>query len=285
MATFYNQATLSFGGNVLNSNTTEAELISGLTLTKTALNGSYGPGDSVIYTITLTNSGTTSYGTLTVNDNLGAYSTPGGTTALPLTYVDGSLRFYLNGVLQSAPTVSGVGGLEISDFILPGGGVATFVYEARVNEFAPIAQGSTIVNTASTDGGIGIGELTDSATITVNEAPSLTIAKAVCPPVISDNQELTYTIIVQNLGNIPIVAGDGVIVSDVFNPVLSGISVSLNGSELTEGAEYTYDEATGAFATADGVITVPAATYTQDPTTGVITTTPGVAILTISGSV
>jgi hypothetical protein len=27
MATFYNQATLSFGGSVVNSNTTEAELL------------------------------------------------------------------------------------------------------------------------------------------------------------------------------------------------------------------------------------------------------------------
>ena len=39
MATFYNQATLSYGGNIMNSNTTEAELLSGLELTKTALTG------------------------------------------------------------------------------------------------------------------------------------------------------------------------------------------------------------------------------------------------------
>ena len=41
MATFYNQASLYYGGNVVNSNTTEAELLSGLELTKTAITDSF----------------------------------------------------------------------------------------------------------------------------------------------------------------------------------------------------------------------------------------------------
>ena len=113
----------------------------------------------------------------------------------------------------------------------------------------------------------------------------LTIAKAVCPAVVTDNGQLTYTIIVQNLGNTPITATDGVIISDTFNPILTGINVSLNGTALTEGTDYTYDDTTGTFATTDGTVTVPAATYTADPTTGAITTTPGVAVLTVTGTV
>ena len=121
--------------------------------------------------------------------------------------------------------------------------------------------------------------------MTVDEAPKLTIAKAVCPAVINDNDQVTYTIIVQNLGNTPIEATDGVIISDIFNPILTGITVTLNGTLLDETTGYTYNTATGAFATVDGVITVPAATYTQDPTTGTVTTTPGVTVLTVSGTV
>ena len=102
---------------------------------------------------------------------------------------------------------------------------------------------------------------------------------------LNDNDTVTYTIIVQNLGNVPITATDGVVINDVFNPVLSGISVTLNGTELQEGTGYTYNAVSGAFSTVDGVITVPAATYTQDPTTGVITTTPGVTVLTVTGTV
>jgi len=285
MATFFNQATLSYGGNVLNSNTTEAELLSGLTLTKTAITGTYEAGGNVVYTITVSNMGNTAYNGLTVTDDLGAYTTTGGATAVPLTYVNGSIIYYLNGVLQPAPTVTSVGNLEISGINLPAGSTATFIYEATANEFAPIASGSVITNTASTNGGVGTGVISDTATITVNEAPVLTIAKAVCPAIVTDNGQLTYTIIVQNLGNTPIVTTDGVIISDTFNPVLSGITVSLNGAELAEGTGYTYNEATGEFATTNGTVTVPAATYTTDPATGAITTTPGVATLTVTGTV
>ena len=106
MATFYNQATLSFGGNVVNSNTTEAELLSGLELTKTAISASYSPGGSVVYAITLSNMGSASYESLTVTDDLGAYTLIGGGTAIPLTYVDGTLLYYQNGALQPTPTVT-----------------------------------------------------------------------------------------------------------------------------------------------------------------------------------
>ena len=285
MATFYNRATLSFGGETLNSNTTEAELLSGLKLTKTAVTPIYSIGGNAVYAVTLSNMGSVAYNNLTVADDLGAYTIPGGATAVPLTYVDGSVIYYLNGVEQAAPVVTTAGNLEIEGINLPAGGTATFIYEVRANEFAPIAAGSTITNTASVDGGTGIGVLTDTAQIAVKEAPSLTIAKAVCPAVITDNAELTYTVIVQNLGNTPIVATDGVIISDVFNPALSGITVTLDGVVLVAGTGYTYDEVTGAFATTDGTVTVPAATFTQDPVTGAITTTPGVTVLTVTGTV
>ena len=285
MATFYNQATLSFGGSVVNSNTTEAELLSGLEIIKTAITGSYDSGSSVVYSITLSNMGSTPYAALTVTDDLGAYTLSGGGTAVPLSYVDGSILYYLNGVLQPAPTVTSTGNLEITGITVPAGSTATFIYEARANEFAPIAAGSVITNTATTNGGVGIGQISDTATVTVREAPELTIAKAVCPAVLSDNDQLTYTIIVQNLGNTPILATDGVVISDTFNPILSNISVTLDGLALDEGTGYTYDTATGAFATVDGVVTVPAASYTQDPTTGSIATTPGVTVLTVTGTV
>ena len=285
MATFYNQATLSYGGNVVNSNITEAELISGLQLSKTAITGTYSAGGNLVYTITLGNMGTSPYNALTVTDDLGSYSLPGGATVVPLTYVDGSLVYYLNGVLQPAPAVSSVSNLEISGINLPAGSTATFIYEAVANEFAPIGAGASITNTASTDGGAGVGIITASATVVVSEAPQLTIAKAVCPATVNDNGTLTYTLIVQNLGNIPVVATDGVIVSDIFNPVLSNITVTLNGEPLAENIGYTYNETTGEFSTTDGTVTVPAATYTQDGVTGTVTTTPGVTVITVTGTV
>ena len=286
MAIFYNRASLSFGGNITNSNTTEAELLSGLELTKSALSTYYTSGGSAVYLITLSNMGSLPYSSLTINDDLGAYTIPeSGTTVIPLTYTVGSIRYYLDGVLQPAPTVTAVGGLQISGIDLPAGSTASFIYEAVANEFAPGAEGSVITNTSSVDGGAGIGELTATATLPILSEASLTIAKAVCPAVVTDNGQLTYTIIIQNNGNVPANATDGIIVSDVFNPALSGITVTLNGTPLTEGVGYTYNEATGEFATTDGTVSVPSATYSQDPVSGVVTTTPGVAVLTITGTV
>lgn len=286
MATFFNQATLTYGTNVVNSNVTEAELITGLGITKTAVTETYTPGGSIVYVITLTNNGASAYEGLTVTDNLGAYTPQGSTgVVLPLEYVDGSLLYYVNGVLRPTPVVSAIGELQIEGIDLPAGSTAILVYEARVNEFAPIEADGAITNTAATDGGVGIGEITASATVTAEQAPRLTIAKAVCPAVLADNGRLTYTVIVQNLGNLPIVATDNVIISDVFDPVLENITVTLDGVELTQGVGYDYNPATGEFATLNGAVTVPAATYTRDPVTGVVTTTPGVTVLTVTGTV
>ena len=285
MATFYNKATLSYGGNVVNSNTTEAELLSGLGITKRAVTETYTAGSDVVYAVTLANMGSASYSALTITDDLGAYTLPGGAVVVPLTYVTGSLLYYLNGVLQPTPVVVAAGNLSIEGINLPSNSTATFIYAAAPNEFAPIAAGSVITNTASTNGGVGIGEITATATVGVVESPELTIAKAVCPAVLNDNDRVTYTIIVQNLGNIPIVATDGVVISDVFNPVLSELAVELNGVVLDEGTGYTYNTVSGEFSVVDGVITVPAATYVQDPVTGTVTTTPGVTVLTVIGRV
>ena len=286
MAIFYNQATLSNDGIIVNSNTTEAELLAGLEITKTPVTATYRAGDTVVYVVTVNNMGGSAYNNLVLYDNLGAYELPGGGTAIPLDYVEGSLLYYLNGVLQPAPTVEVDDGLRIEGIDLPANSIAIFIYAARANEFAPIAAGSVITNTVSGNGGICAAEgFFSSATVTVEEAPELTIAKAVYPEVLNDNDRLTYTIIVQNLGNTPIVATDGVIISDVFNPPLSDLTVTLNGEELEEGTGYTYNSATGEFETADGAITVPAATYTQDPVTGAYDVTPGTVTLTVSGTI
>jgi hypothetical protein len=91
--------------------------------------------------------------------------------------------------------------------------------------------------------------------------------------------------VIQNTGNTPAVEGDNLTVSDTFDPILSDLTVTLDGVTLTEGTDYTYNTATGEFVTVPGRITVPAATYEQDATTGVVITTPGVTVVTVTGTV
>ena len=96
---------------------------------------------------------------------------------------------------------------------------------------------------------------------------------------------LTYTFTIQNTGNVPIVATDTVSITDTFNPILTGLTVTYNGVTWTENINYTYSETTGEFATVLGQVTVPAATYVQDSVTGVWVVEPGVSVLTVSGTV
>ncbi len=282
MATFTNQATLSYNGNTTNSNVTTGELLEILSATKTAVTASYTAGSGISYAITLLNSGTTPLTSLTLTDSLGAY-TQGTETLYPLTYSDGSLRFFVNGALQPTPTVNAGPPLTVSGINLPAGASGILLYEATANQFAPLSEGSVIVNTA-TFSGAGIAEpITATAAVSAKSETALTIAKAICPDVISDNGLLTYTFIIQNSGNTSADAAADIVITDVFNPALSDISVTLNSAPFP-ATSYTYDEATGEFATSPGAITVPAATYTQSPT-GEITLTPGVAVLKITGTV
>lgn len=284
MASFFNQATLSYNGISTNSNITVGELVEVLSMTKTAIADTYTDGDNVVYVINIVNSGTLLFTGLTLTDNLGAY-TVNGQNYVPLTYNTGTLRYYTGGTLQTTPTVTAGETLEISDFTVPAGSNATIVYQAKVNEFAPLAAESSIQNTATLNGGGITAPITASETINARSEAILSISKALCPSTVTENGEVTYTFVIQNTGNTAAAAADNASVTDTFNPVLNGLSVTFNGNAWTLGDDYAYNTATGEFATVPGKITVPAATFAQNAETGVFTITPGTAILTVKGTI
>lgn len=284
MASFFNQATLSYNGISTNSNITVGELVEVLSMTKTAIADTYTDGDNVVYVINIVNSGTLPFTGLTLTDNLGAY-TVGEKIYVPLTYNTGTLRYYTGGTLQTTPTVTAGDTLEISDFSVPANSNATIVYQVKLNEFAPLAAESSITNTATLTGGGITTPITATETINARSEAVLTISKALCPSTVTENGEVTYTFVIQNTGNTAAVAADNASVTDTFNPVLNGLSVTFNGTAWTLGDDYAYNTTTGEFATVPGKITVPAATFTQDTETGVYTITPGTAILTVKGTI
>lgn len=283
MATFYNQATLNYNNTTTTSNITTGEIVDSLTATKTALVPTYTSGDNVTYVISIVNSGTTDYTGLTVTDNLGAY-TYNTSTVYPLTYTPDSIRYYINGALQATPTIGATRPLTLTGISVPAGGNTTIVYETTANNFAPPAAASTITNTVTITG-TGLTEpVTATETVTVLAAPMLNISKSLSPTTINGNGQITYTFIIQNMGNTAAAATDNATIIDTFSPALSNITVTYNGDTMPVTTFYTYDETTGLFQTVPGQITVPAATFTQS-TTGEYTVTPGIATVTVTGTI
>ena len=280
MASFTNQAHLSYNGRSVASNVVTGQMLSPLTLTKTAVVDTYAPTDTVTYVITIVNSGATAYMDLTLT---GAYAA-GGQTVYPLSYTPDSAVWFINGTRQADPTASGAP-LVISGLSVPAGGNAVILYEAATTDAAPLAEGCEITN-AVTLTGSGIGTpLTAQATVTVEAQASLRITKSLSPAVVAENGSLTYTFLIQNEGNLPAGADATVVVTDTFDPILRDLTVTLNDLPLAVTTGYTYDESTGAFATVAGQITVPAATFSQSTETGDWETVPGEAVLTVTGTV
>lgn len=285
MATFTNQATLSFSGGTVNSNIATGNIIETLSLTKTPVLATYEPNDNVTYVINLINSGAAALTNLTLSDNLGLYQTTAGTNVYPLTYTAGSIKYYINGVLQTAPTVTAGPPLTITGITIPANSNAAIVYSADVNEFAPLATASAISNEVTVTGAGITTPVTADASVTAASAPTLNIIKTVDPVNVTQNSRVTYTFRIQNTGNTPVIATDNAVIRDVFNPILSDIAVTFNSAAWTATTNYTYNTATGLFETVAGQITVLAATYTQDPATGIVTVTPGESVLTVTGTI
>lgn len=284
MATFTNQATLTYAGNVATSNVVTGELLQTVSATKYAVTESYTPDDVLTYVISIVNTGGSALTDLTVTDNLGAY-TLGPNELVPLDYVEGSLSYYLDGIRQATPVITGTNPLTVTGVNIPAGGNAFLVYQARVNEFAPPVTGGMITNSAAVTGNYLPAPIIAEKTVTATGEPFLTVTKALSPSTVSEGDRLTYTFTIQNFGNTPVVATDDASVTDQFDPILSDLVVVFNGATWSEGVEYTYDVTTGSFATVAGNILVPAATYTQNPATGAWSVIPGVSTLVVTGTV
>ena len=174
--------------------------------------------------------------------------------------------------------------MVIQGISVPAGGTVMLIYEASVTRYAPLGAAATITNTATVTGNGVTAPLAAAETISTEDRADLTISKSVCPAIVTENGQLTYTFVIENTGNTPAAAGDNVVVTDTFDPRLTGVNVTFNGTTWTENVNYTYNPTTGEFATVAGQITVPAAVYTQQAD-GTWTVTPGASTLVVTGQV
>lgn len=282
MATFFNRATLSYNGGVVNSNVTRGEILTPISVTKTATVDEYNGDSQITFAVNIINAGSIAVDGITVNDDLGQYQLD-TVTYQPLDYVDGSLKYFVNGVLQPAPAVLTDNGLQISGIAIPADGNVALLYTTLVNGFAPLEAGSQIENNLTLDGSCGEG-IAATEIISVAEEINLDITKSLCPTTVTCDGNVNYTLEILNYGNRATVATDNLIVTDVFNPPFENITVTYNGAAWTQPDDYVYDPVSGVFQTVLGAITVPAASFERDAESGEIITTPGKATIVINGN-
>ena len=278
MATFTNQASLSYNNSVISSNVVTGEIPEVLSLDKTAINTTYTIGDTVTYVINIINSGITPIGELTLTDDLGAGEAPADQA--PLTYEDGTLNYFSDGVIQPQPTITSTNPMTVTGITVPAQGSATIVYSVEVNSFADPTVGGSVTNTATVSGSC---PATADETITAANEPQLSIFKQVSPDIVSCTSDLSYTFTISNSGNTE--ASGSVVLTDTFAPILKNISVTYNGTPWTAGVNYSYDETTGIFTTLENQITVPPADFAQEKETPEWASTPGTAIIEVTGTI
>ena len=102
MAIFTNQAILSYRNGAVSSNIVTGEILEVLSVTKTAVVDTYRSNENVTYVVSIVNSGTLPYNGIVLTDDLGTYTFGDpAVTVTPLSYIDGSLLYYVNGALTA----------------------------------------------------------------------------------------------------------------------------------------------------------------------------------------
>lgn len=285
MATLINNsasATYGYGregqGSVV-SNVASTSLIEDFAIsgTKTALKTDFRPGENITYQIYIRNDGTEPLYNVTVSDDLGGVNNP-------LSYIVGSASLNLNG-LNSAITPTDLRPLE---FVLPGvlsaGSQATITYIARVSSILPTTTDSIVnsssitANEGSATGALISVDPVPTATITLEDFALLSITKDVSETEIVPGQSFSYTITLENSGNLD---ADGVVVTDVLPEGFDISSITLLSEGVTtvlDPTDYSVDSATNTLTIPNGSalsISVPAADATGS----------GSVVITITGSI
>lgn len=163
---------------------------SGLSIVKTAVPaeaGSVTPGDTIAYTVEISNAGPDAATGVTVTD-----ATPANTT-----YVADSATIDDSTVID-ASTNPFESGLSIAD--IPMGETTTLTFEVTVN--SPLPDGSTISNTASAEAANDpASPVSDGADHTVTSSPQLRVDKLAAPAEggsVKPGDHIDYAIIIEN---------------------------------------------------------------------------------------
>jgi uncharacterized repeat protein (TIGR01451 family) len=288
MATIENFATVRFtSGGVATtriSNLAEVGLESAVTFTKTAVGSNYNGNGIVTYILSAVNTSASPINNITVRDDLGTFVIGETTEVTPLEFISPAVLL-LNGRNASGEltTDTSVAGEVTFTFpTLGAGSAANIIYNARVTEFAPLEEGSVIVNTATLESDSDCADGSVTASVTVSSSADVTVTKQMSPNPVVCGDTITYTIRVYNYGNIP---AEDLVLTDTFIPAPTDITVTQDGV-LLPATGYNYVDGTLTIPpTGASPLTLPAATFSRDAETGEVIVTPGMIEFVITGTI
>lgn len=286
---FLNAASLSFEyghqkGFTL-SNTANASVQEAITVNKYVLTGSYFLNKEIFYCVSIANNKPTAIKSLKINENLGAYSNSvsSDTKFIPLDY-SGPSFLYINGEFDSQiipETYSDKIIFKINNF--PAYSNILLIYSAKVNNKAPLAKKSSIINTSNITSGEILKPIICSKEVSADEKADIDIVKYMYPNPAMPGELITYNFTVYNYGNIE---ATNIKLNDVLLPAPNNINVSVNSKNLSR-KDYSYISGTLNIPSYDSdfSISIPPAQFLQDSTTGIFSTNPGVINIVVSGKI
>lgn len=232
------------------SNITTTTLLDAYSLSaaKTALLGSFRPGENVGYVVTAQNDGQSPLYNLTVSDDLGA----GELAAAPLAYVPDSVRAYIDGVAAAATTAVTGGALQITlaGPIAPGSNVV-IVYLATASGDVSITNTAQVTAAGGSPTGATVAaDPAPAATIDPADYASVTILKEASRTIVAAGETLSYLFTLSNSGN---QAATDVVLTDALPEGFSVTQISMTAG----GATTVFDPTDYALST-QGVLTLPA---------------------------
>lgn len=223
-----NQASLIYNNQSTTSNIVYTNVLSPYSMiaTKTPLVNTYTPNNQITYITRIENNGSSSIYNLSVVDDLGNGS---------LNYVDNSAHAYMNGTPINVTVTSSTNTItfNITNILNPNDNVL-IIFEVN-----PTSNTSTITNTQTITGN---GGSTNGTLITVSPSPSATvniesyarleITKTASSQSIYPGDDLNYTFVLTNSGNIP---ATNVTFTDDFmnNYTINTITLTSNGTTTT----------------------------------------------------